>query len=159
MWNITPEENISTELYTMGQSLQSWSLVWFSHLEKMVDNFWPSKYQNFEIGSSLARGRTRKTWTEVIWRDLAEWSQQVRMKFFRKIRLTEPCVENRGETEYDDDYFFSLIISKTVTFFHFQTIRKMKTRKIVCVLALLAGVKYFTLFSTFKKTKIFIREI
>ena len=40
--------------------------MWFSHLEKMVDNFWPSKYQNFEIGSSLARGRTRKTWTEVI---------------------------------------------------------------------------------------------
>ena len=57
------------QLHTMSECLQGRRLLWFCHLEKMENTFWRSKYQTFEFAT---RGEPRKTWIEVIRRDLAE---------------------------------------------------------------------------------------
>ena len=64
MWSITPEKKISVvklrnilQLHNMSKCLQNSRLLWLCHLKRIEDSFWPSKYRNFEIVSSLAGGR------------------------------------------------------------------------------------------------------
>ena len=53
--------------YFQGRSLQ-----WFGHLERMEENAWSIKCRNVRVSESFPRGRSRKTWNEVIRSDLKE---------------------------------------------------------------------------------------
>ena len=77
MYNVRPEDKFSgvtrrnsLQLNTMRECLQNRRLHWFVHLEKLEESSWHSKCQEFQVDGSLAKGQSRKTWSEVIRRDL-----------------------------------------------------------------------------------------
>ena len=45
-------------------------LRWFGHVERKRDDDWVSACRNIKVGGSVGRGRSRKTWEEVIKGDL-----------------------------------------------------------------------------------------
>ena len=52
--------------------LEDGRLKWFGYLERMEESGWSSKSRTCRVSHSLHRGRPKKTWYEVIRKDLKE---------------------------------------------------------------------------------------
>ncbi len=60
------------KLDRISDCVQKRRLRWFGHLERMEEDNWVSKCRHLEVAGSRGRGRPRKTWDEVVQRDLLE---------------------------------------------------------------------------------------
>ena len=59
-------------LNSLRECMQHRRLQWFGHLEKMEANAWASKCRDIMVDDRLARGRPRKSWSEVVRKDLRD---------------------------------------------------------------------------------------
>ena len=48
-------------------------MLWFGYLERLEENSWHIEDRKFDMSSSLAQKRSRKTPYKVMRRDLEEW--------------------------------------------------------------------------------------
>ena len=57
-------------LECIGVVLRRGRLRWFGHVERMEDSNWVKRVRNVNVEGAVTRGRPKKTWDEVIQRDL-----------------------------------------------------------------------------------------
>ena len=81
--------------------IQRKRLQWFGHLERMDENDWPSKCRRITLDGVLPKGRPKKTWNELVRKDLQEKNitkevAQDRLAWKSVIRKcpTHACMEN-----------------------------------------------------------------
>jgi hypothetical protein len=63
-------------------------LRWWGHIERREESNWLKKCQNFEVTGKRPAGRPKKTWIEVVKRDLIDWGLKegwVRDRHWRRL--------------------------------------------------------------------------
>src|SRR5206468_9923787 len=78
-------------------------LRWYGHVERKSDEYWVKKCLNLGVDGKVGRGRSRKTWSECVKRDMKLFGLKVedtkdRLLWRRKIfgTMSEPCKHGKN---------------------------------------------------------------
>ena len=70
-----PNEELQMRLgiELVKEALKRRCLRWWDHIERRKESNWLKKCQHFEVTGKRPAGRPKKTWIEVVKRDLIDW--------------------------------------------------------------------------------------